>query len=385
MEGFQEALLDDDPEALYDRAPCGYLSTRPDGTIVKVNATFLTWTGYTETELVGLRRVGDLLTAGGRIYHETHLGPLLHGAGQVREIALELVVAGRRKMPVLVNAVLERDRQGAPRVVRWAIFDATERRHYEQELLLAKEQAERSEARAIRLARTLQQTLMPPTPPTVPGLEIEAAYRPAGSGDEVGGDFYDVFQLAEGEWVVVLGDVCGKGVEAAVVTSLVRHSVRALAVSERSPRALLRHLNSILRVSEPDRFCTLVVMRLRDVGEGWEVESSAGGHPLPLLLRPGSAPSPLGRPGTLVGAFEEADFDQARTTLRPGDLLFLHTDGVTEARRDREFFGEERLLAVLARPDRPERTVARVLREVLQFQDDDPRDDIALLAVGVPV
>lgn len=383
-EAFQEALLDDDPTALYDRAPCGYLSAAPDGSIVKVNATFRSWTGYAAGDLVGRRRLPDLLTPGGRIYHETHLSPLLHGTGQVREIALELVLASGTRMPVLVNAVLERDPVGAPRIVRYAFFDATERRRYERELLLAKERAEQSEARAAGLARTLQQTLMPPTPPAVPGLAIETAYRPAGTGDEVGGDFYDVFELADGEWVVVLGDVCGKGVEAAVVTSLVRHSVRALAVSERSPRALLQHLNSILLISEPDRFCTLVVMRLRDVGAGWEVESSAGGHPLPLLLRPGAVPAPLGRPGTLVGALEEAEFDEARATLRPGELLFLHTDGVTEARRDLEFFGEERLMATLSRPSTPRGTVERVLADVLEFQDDVPRDDIALLALGVP-
>lgn len=381
---FQEALLDDDPTALYDKAPCGYLSTAPDGTIVKVNATFLSWTGYTEDDLVGRRRLVDLLTPGGKIYHETHVSPMLHGSSEAREIALDVVVADGDRMPVLVNAVLERGPTGAPRIARYAVFDATERRRYEQELLLAKERAERSEAHALRLAQTLQQTLIPPLAPTVPGLEVASAYRPAGRGDEVGGDFYDVFQLGPGDWVVALGDVCGKGVEAAVVTSLVRHSVRALAVSEHSPRTILHRLNAILLASEPDRFCTVVVMRLRQQGEGWLVTTSAGGHPPPLVLRPERAPEPFGGPGTFVGAFEDAHFDEATMLLGAGESLFLHTDGVTEARCDREFFGEERLLAALARPATVEELVDRVLAEVLEFQRHLPRDDIALLAVRVP-
>ncbi|QIK74565.1 SpoIIE family protein phosphatase [Nocardioides piscis] len=286
-EAFQAALLDDDPAALYDKAPCGYLSTAPDGTISKVNTTFLTWTGYTIADLVGKRRLVDLLTPGGRIYHETHLSPILHGTSQAKEIALEMVRADGGRMPVLVNAVLDRTAAGDPRIVRYALFDATERRRYEQELLKAKQRAEESERHAVRLAKTLQQTLIPPTSPYIPDLEVASAYRPAGVGDEVGGDFYDVFQVGEGDWVVALGDVAGKGVEAAVVTALVRHSIRALAVAEPSPQALLFRLNAILLASEPDRFCTAVVIRLRQRGSSWEVTVSAGGHPLPLLLRPG--------------------------------------------------------------------------------------------------
>lgn len=383
-EAFQLALLDDDPASLYDKAPCGYLSTAPDGTIVKVNATFLIWTGYAVADLVGRRRLVDLLSPGGTIYHETHLSPMLHASGEVKEIALELVVADGGRMPVLINAVLERDPRGEPRIARYALFDATERRRYEQELLLAKQRAEQSERRAVRLAQTLQQTLIPPMPPRVPGLDVASAYRPAGQGDEVGGDFYDVFQVGDGDWVVALGDVSGKGVEAAVVTALVRHSVRALAVSERSPRTLLQRLNAILLASEADRFCTVVVMRLHQQQRGWKVTTSTGGHPMPLVLRPGEQPEPFGNPGTLVGAFEEAYFEDAAMLLGPGESLFLHTDGVTEARRDSEFFGDDRLLEALTQPETPQRLVERVLDQALEFQGNVARDDIALLAVRVP-
>jgi phosphoserine phosphatase RsbU/P len=213
QQALDAALLADNAEKLYDEAPCGYLSTTPDGTVVRVNRTFLTWTGLTREELVGVRRFADLLSVGGRIYHETHLAPMLRLQGAVREMALEVVRADGELLPVLLNAVLERGADGEPVVVRVAVFDATERRLYEQELLRARRSAEEAESRALSLARTLQQTLIPPHPPDIPGLELAAAYRPAGDGAEVGGDFYDVFQRADGDWIVVLGDVSGKGVD----------------------------------------------------------------------------------------------------------------------------------------------------------------------------
>ncbi len=381
IEAFQQALLGDDPAALYDKAPCGYLSTAPDGTIVKVNDTFLTWTGYAADELVGRRRLIDLLAPGARIYHETHVSPMLHALGEVKEIALEVVKADGNRMPVLVNAMLDRSSAGDPRAVRVAVFDATERRRYEHELLVAKRRAEESEQRAVRLAETLQATLIPPRAPNIPGLELAAAYRPAGRGDEVGGDFYDVFQIAEGDWVVVLGDVCGKGVEAAVITSLVRHTVRALAVSERSSRDVLPQLNTILLSSGSDRFCTLVVLRLRRAEQGWEVTSSSGGHPLPLLLRPGRPTVTVGEPGTIVGAVETAHFSETTILLGEGESLLLYTDGVTEASRAGELFGEAGLLEAIAAPATTPQLIQQVLDRVLEFQQNVARDDIALLAL----
>src|ERR1700710_3033005 len=153
LDAFSAALLGADAEQLYDRAPCGYLSTTPDGVIVKVNQTFLTLTGYDRDELVGRRTFAELLTAGGRIYHETHYAPLLRMQDNVRAIALDLVRRDGSRLPVLVNSALDRDDRGDPRVIRTAVFDATDRRAYEQELLRAKTRAEESEARATGLAR----------------------------------------------------------------------------------------------------------------------------------------------------------------------------------------------------------------------------------------
>ncbi|MEV6306732.1 SpoIIE family protein phosphatase [Actinoplanes sp. NPDC051861] len=144
---------DDDPEDLYEHAPCGYLTTLPDGTIVRVNETFLAWTGYARADLIGHRRFRDLLSPGDQIYHETHYAPLLSMQGEVQEIALEVVREDGRRLPTLVNAVLERGANGTPRIIRTMVFNATERRRYERELLASRRAAEASEQRV----RVLQQ------------------------------------------------------------------------------------------------------------------------------------------------------------------------------------------------------------------------------------
>jgi sigma-B regulation protein RsbU (phosphoserine phosphatase) len=386
LDAFYDALLDDDPESLYDRAPCGYLSTTPDGTIVKVNETFLTLTGYERGDLLGRRSFASLLSAGGRIYHETHYAPMLRMSGVAREIALDLVRADGSRLPVLVNSVLDRDAAGDARVIRTAVFDATQRREYERELLRAKQRAEESEAHALVLARTLQQTLIPPTPPEIPRLDVAAAYRPAGDGGEVGGDFYDVFQVAPGEWVVAIGDVCGKGVDAAVVTAMVRYTLRAAAVRVASPAEALAIVNDVLLRQDVDRFCTVLVLRLREDGGGWRATVASGGHPCPLLLRDGEEPEPFGDDGSLVGALEDAtSWRDAETVLRPRDVLVLYTDGVTEGRRGDEFYGEARLADTARRSAASAGAVAGALvSDVVAFQHGDTRDDVAVVAVRVP-
>ncbi|MEO7573740.1 MAG: PAS domain-containing protein, partial [Acidimicrobiales bacterium] len=172
LDAFHAALLDDDAEALYERAPCGYLSTTTDGTIVKVNQTFLTWIGRAREDVVGRKTFSDLLTAGGRTYHETHYAPMLQMQGSARAIALDIVRADGTRLPVLVSAVLERASDDGPAVIRTAIFDASERREYERELQRAMERAQASEERAQMLVRTLQQVLVPPAPPHIPGLDL---------------------------------------------------------------------------------------------------------------------------------------------------------------------------------------------------------------------
>jgi phosphoserine phosphatase RsbU/P len=381
---FLDALTHDDPVELYDSAPCGFLTTTPDGLIVKTNATFRRWVQREAADLVGELTFSDLLTVGGKVYYGTHVGPMLQMSGQVQEIALDLVCPEGDRLPVLVNATLARGEDGLPRAIRIAVFDATERRSYERELLDAKHRAEASEREARALARTLQQTLIPPSPPTIPGLDVATAYQPAGHGTEVGGDFYDVFRVGD-DWVITLGDVCGKGPEAAVVTSLVRHTVRALCVGEKRPSAVLLALDEVLREHPTDRFCTAVLARLTREGGSWLVTLGVGGHPQPLLLRHGRPPEPCGTTGPLLGVVDHATYADTTLRLDPGDALLLYTDGIIEGRRGSELYGDDRLIATAERlgPD-PALLVDVLVRELLEFQDGTLRDDVALVAFGPP-
>ncbi len=372
-------------EDLYHRAPCGYLTTAPDGRILRVNDTLARWLGWSVPEL-STKTLLDLLTPGGRIFHETHFAPLLRMHGEAREIAVDLRRRDGGRLPALISAIMDRHPDGSAGDVRIAVFDATERRRYERELVGAKERAEASEERARTLARTLQQTLIPPSLPRIPHLDVAAAYRPAGDGSEVGGDFYDVFNLGKGDWIAVLGDVCGKGAEAAVITALVRYTVRALAVGTQRPSELLEQLNEALIHHGSDRFCTIVVARLRCESQGWRVELSVGGHPAPLMLRADERVRQLEAFGPLVGVIDQATYTDHEVQLGPGDALLLYTDGVTEASGRAGFFGSDRLLDVVdaSLGDGAATVVDTVLSEVLAFQGGLARDDIALLALAVP-
>ncbi len=381
-EAFDDALLEDDPVALYERAPCGYLSTTPSGLVTKANATFLAWVGHPVSEVVG-RPLLDLLTRGGQIYYETHYMPMLLVLGKVQEVSVVLRRGDGSRLPVLLNAVLDRDGTGRPQVVRIAVFDATERRRYERELMAAKEAAEAAQERTKALARTLQQSLVPPAMPTVPGLEVAAAYHPAGDGSQVGGDFYDCFRVGPTDWFVVLGDVCGKGVEAAVVTALARYTLRGLAAVLDQPADLLHQLNDVLFAHESDRFCTLVLARLRREGDTWRATVATAGHPPALLVQEGAPTVELGLHGPIVGAFEHAAYEQEDVVLGSGQVLLLYTDGVTEARGGDDYYGELRLAEATARfAAGPSALVAGLVEEVLDFQAGVARDDIAVLALG---
>ena len=212
-----------------------------------------------------------------------------------------------------------------------------------------------------------------------------AAYRPAGTGDEVGGDFYDVFQIGPGDWVVAVGDVRGKGVDAAAVTALARYTIRAGAVSLQRPSEVLRLLNDVLIRHASDRFCTVSLVRVKRPNGSWLGTVSCGGHPLPLLARKGDRAEPVGVFGLLLGDFEEPKLHDREFVLAPGDALLLYTDGVTEARGSKEFFGEERLEEALERNAGSAKGLTeRLLDTVLTFQDGLPRDDIVIVALQVP-
>ena len=382
------ALLEDSPEDLYEHAPCGYLSTLPDGQIVKVNATLLGWLGYVREDLVGHRSFADLLTVGGQIYYETHFAPLLAMQGQVGGVALDLLAADGTRLPVLVTAVVKARPGGEPLLIRTTIFDARDRRAYERELLRARQESDRERQRLQHLVTTLQRSLLPPVLPAVPGLEAAAHYRIA-SADEVGGDFYDLFPLP-GRWGLFLGDVCGKGAHAAALTSLIRYTLRAAAVYDPDPAAVLHTLNTALR-EEYDRdgqgFCTAIFGLLTTEADGFTLTFASGGHPDPLLIRADGTTAYQAAPrGMLLGVLDDATYTAVTIRLRPGDSLLLYTDGLTEARTSTGRYGDEALRDFISdrRPATAAQTVA-ALTALLDSFSQGLEDDVAILAISIPV
>ncbi|MEE1813910.1 SpoIIE family protein phosphatase [Streptomyces sp. SP18ES09] len=389
------ALLEDSAEDLYEHAPCGYLSTQLDGLIAKVNTTLLDWLGYQREDLVGRKHFSDLLTVGGRLYHETHFGPLLRMQGEISGIALELKAADGSRLPVLVTSTVKTGSDGQPLLIRTTVFDARDRRAYETELLRARREADVERDRLQVLATTLQKTLLPPALVDVPGLDVSAYYHIA-SVDEVGGDFYDLFPLAAGTWGLFLGDVCGKGAAAAAVTSLARYTLRAAAVYDPAPAAVLANLNTVLnheyQGTEP-RFCTVVFGLLTpdEDGGGFRITLASGGHPPALLMRADGTADFLPTPGgQLIGVLPDPHIATTTVHLAPGDTLLLHTDGLTEAHTNAaagggERYGDDAFLdfgRALA-PTTASDTI-RAVRDLLDTFGTGVDDDTAVLAIHVP-
>jgi serine phosphatase RsbU (regulator of sigma subunit) len=233
------------------------------------------------------------------------------------------------------------------------------------------------------ISKTLQKSLLPPHLPEIPGVDVAARYHAAGEGYEVGGDFYDLFEVARGDWAILVGDVCGKGADAAATTALAPHTFRAAAMQARKPSRVLRTLNEAILRAET-RFCTTAYVRLRPNSTGAARATIAcGGHPLPLLLRADGRLEVAGKPGTLLGSFPEPELTDQTVDLRSGDVLVLYTDGVTEARSDHQTFGEDRLRAVLeARRGKSAAEIAAAIEEAaLEFQQGRARDDIAVVVL----
>jgi phosphoserine phosphatase RsbU/P len=361
-------------EELFEDAPCGFISTRPDGTIVRANRTLATWLGYPADALIG-RRFASLLTAGGRIYHETHYAPLLRMQGAVREIALEVVRADGSRLPVLVNSALVRDADGAPRGIRTMLFDATDRRRYERELLAARE-------REHAVATELQHGLLSGTLPHGDGFTLEIAYRPAGLALEVGGDWYDAFAVGDGDTLtLVVGDVVGRGIGPATTMGQLRSAVRALAGADLAPGPLLGELDRYTRRHGVGEMTTVAVAEV-DLAAA-TVRVACAGHPPPLVLEPGhdarllwgGRSMPLGASATPVARPHDT------APLAPGATIMLYTDGLVE-RRDASLddrLAQLRDAAGAARDAPLEQLTAAVLEAMVG--SGGPDDDVCLLAL----
>lgn len=245
-------------------------------------------------------------------------------------------------------------------------------------------------AHASGLARTLQETLLPPTLPQMPGMEAAALYLPGDEGVLVVGDFYDLFLREGGTWGVVMGDVAGHGVAVAAVAASARGSLRTLATIEPSPARVLAALNeAVLQAAGDDaeRLLSVVYATLDAVPEGFVVTLGNAGHMPTLLRRSDGSVEFIGEPGLLLGCQPDLPVTDIEGVLGPGDALVFYTDGVTEARRGPEPFGPERLHALVEQtaPMNAAETVATIEEAVLDWTKGKITDDTAILVLLVPL
>ncbi|MFF0220337.1 SpoIIE family protein phosphatase [Streptomyces vinaceus] len=270
--------------------------------------------------------------------------------------------------------------------------------HFRQEILELAEDLSRRAALALdnaslysertAISRSLQRSLLPPGSPAIPGMEVEVIYRAAGEGNEVGGDFYDVFPIRDGAYGFAIGDVCGTGPEAAAVTGLARHALRLLAREGLGGPAVLERLNAaILDEGARSRFLTLLYGELHPQPDGGALmKVVCAGHPLPLRLRPDGRVTPAADPQPLLGVIDDLDLYEQTLTLDPGDVLLCVTDGVTERREGTRMLGDDGLTEVLTTCTglTAGAVAARVLRAVERFAAEPASDDMAILAFRVP-
>ena len=251
--------------------------------------------------------------------------------------------------------------------------------------VIDREQALRGHAE--RTARSLQESLLPSELPSIPGAEIAAVYRPA-DASEVGGDFYDVFELDTGGWALVVGDVSGKGPAAAAVTALARHTLRTAFLSLVDPAQVLALLNRAMFVGrgagELEHFCTVHVSVLVPAAAGFTLRTASAGHPAAIACRAAGGTESVLAQGPPVGWHGDARFTTTETPLAPGDVVLAYTDGLSEARRKGHFLGEEGVAAILdGGPGASAQTVAARLLQTLSADGIDTRDDVAALVLRV--
>lgn len=238
---------------------------------------------------------------------------------------------------------------------------------------------ERSERERTEIAETLQRGLLPPPLPHTPGWSLAATYRPAGAENEIGGDFYDAFRITGG-WMVVIGDVTGRGAHAAAVTAHARYTLRTAAALTGDPVVALRTLNRELLARRGTALCSVAAMAVSD-DASLPVRLAIAGH-LPPLLVDGGSVSEAAEPAPVLGAFAEESWKVEETTLEPGQQLVVVTDGVTEALGGEERFGEERLRAELAGITSPARAAQRIELALHEFTGGTLDDDAAIVALA---
>jgi sigma-B regulation protein RsbU (phosphoserine phosphatase) len=312
--------------------------------------------------------------------------------GELTGITVDLVTAEGARLPAFLTANIKSDVNGRPLLLRIAIHGAGDRHSYERELLYERQRVERERARVQVFARTLQRSLLPPLLSPPEGLDASAHYHPA-SADDVGGDFYDLFPLTHDKWAFFIGDVSGKGAGAAAVTSLTRYTLRAAAVFDADPVAVLENLHAVLSQEFRDtvnQFATVVFGILTPHDDEFGIELASAGHLPPLVLgADGGARYVDTIGGQPVGIPMEPTFADARIRLGPGDTLVLYTDGLTEARigdgaERYDYYGALLEFAAAQAPTTASGIVAAI-QSLLDGFGSGVEDDVAVLALGVPV
>lgn len=388
---FRLRLLDLVPVArsvVVDQMTDGVVVLDAYGRVVDANPATSALLGDRRSRVVG-RRLDELVPA-----LADALGRHIPATTTRDDVVLSGLGGARTDLSLTLTSLL--DRNGAETGRLAVLRDVTARVRTENELRTLLEQQ-------TRLSETLEASLRPSRLPDVPGLRLAARSLPSGTGSQVSGDFYDVHPATGGAWAFVLGDVSGKGVEAAVVTSMARHTVRALSAQGWQPRQVLEQLNAALEPGEDlERFCTVVYGRITAApasgeggGVGVRLSVCLGGHPAPFVRKADGTVFAVGEPGTVLGLLPEVGVEEVVVDLAPGDVLLAYTDGVTEARHDGVQFGEERLAQVLGSTAAglhgrtgaaaaslvADAVADRVVKEVVEFASE--RDDVAILVLAV--
>ena len=381
----------DDPEDLYENAPCGYLSTPPDGTIVKVNETFLRWTGYERDDARRQRRFRDLLAPAAGSTTRRTTRRCCRCRATVREIALD---AGLRRdgsrLPVLVNSVLDRDADGEPRGPSGPRSSTPPTAASTSASCCGPGSGPRSPRRGPGLLAADAAGQPHPAGAAADrrASTSPAVYRPAGDGDEVGGDFYDVFQTGPDDWVVAVGDVVRQGRGGRGGDRLARHTVRAAAMRGRQPRAVLAALNDALlqQRAETGSARSLYARLRRDAGGRVQLTVCLRRAPAAAARRRDGGPAPVGRSGTLLGVLPSPTLHETTTTLEPGRraaALHRRRAGGPPRTASSSASGGWRTRRQAPRQGRRhDRRRGRGRRR--RHQRGMPRDDIAVLVVRHP-
>jgi len=268
-------------------------------------------------------------------------------------------------------------------------FDATARRAVDrltERAAIGLDNARLHEQQA-HIAAVLQHSLLPRSLPEIQGFELASRFLAAGEAYEVGGDFYDAFRTGSRSWNIVIGDVCGKGPEAAALTSLARYTVRTASDPKTPPSAVLRVLHDSIKAEHTDlRFCTAALLRVDQPANGHgsaRLTISLGGHPPPLIVRRDGEVEAVGSPGSLLGALPDPELSDAGDSLAPGESLILYTDGMLDARNRRR--GDEqswlRKQAAKLAGAPPEKVAERLTSAAVRRHGGEPRDDIAVIVL----